>query len=453
MGRRQSWTPENQAEWRTLRDDEAFKSIQRICTKGIRKVEHSDLDALVSASPHLSPTDSLADLRKAVRGRVAQIPEPERRKALLVLFRATDESRSMPVEATLRLARVKLGEANPHRAAVAKKKGIQESAVADLQLVEGLPTGNDTFRRVPKGSHAPGEYFLLLRDIYEELVPVDTAKFARGPLPAVEHVPPTLVPISEPQPEHIDVLRRIANEHYGTDLELTQFAKVFLNEHELIEGLSMDVALSDHSDDFYLYSVVRHFRARFKTYTAGVVLGDTARAALSRAVPELRDLIWLPLETPDLDKAVTELIRAGLLEIRDRSGASGYRSARFEPLSNPDLDQRLEDAESLDSDLYRLLGVQVTDQSELLEYRSTLHMRLARKRRRCGWFVDGPTYVERITIDLSGFADAATSDHANVQFYLPGSDNYASPEELDQRRFERTVRDWAVRHHGYAIHW
>jgi hypothetical protein len=216
----------------------------------------------------------------------------------------------------------------------------------------------------------------------------------------------------------------------------------------------MEVWLTDDGEDEFRFHVIREFHARFSEYTVAVVLGDDARASITRCIPELKDVIWLPPETEDLDSVVEEMIRDGLLELRDRRSRTGFKAARFVPLDDGhEFAIRISNDGVTSPTLYRLLTLQIPGEHELVHFRSTLHMPLRKSRRRCAWFADGPTFIERISVDLSGLTDAATSEHANVYFMLPGTRSYSTATELESRRFERVVREWAVRHHGFLIQW
>lgn len=450
-GRKPTWTAEQRAAWQALRDSPCFKELYSIVSVGLGQVDKASISTLLSESPYFSSESSLS-ARNKIRAAIAKLPEPERQEALLAVLRATQESSGMSsVDSAFRLARVKLGEGEPHRERVARLVGRPADKVTDLELSDALvPKSNEKFRKTP-GRSKPGTLWLLLRDLYEQLLPPDGEDLdLEGP-----HAHPDTSELrTPPSKADVDAVKAVVRQHYGTDLELTEFAKVLLTDHEVIEHLDMRVTLTDCDDDFYFYNVERHFQARFKHYTAAVAIGDATRAALMRCLPELKELIWLPPETPDLDEAVGELVQDGLLEIRDRSREGGYRSASFKRLPDDhDFEQRLRENESVQPESYRLLAVQITDEAELVDLRSTLHMRLNRSRRRCGWFADGPTYVDQVIIDLSGFADSATSDRANVYFFLPGTDGYSREPEASKKRFERNVHDWVVRHHGFAIHW
>jgi hypothetical protein len=452
MGRIRRWTEKNLKEWTDLRQEPAFKAVEIVASKGLKKVEKADLEPLLAVSPCLSDKTSLASVRQAIRAAVAGLAESRHAEALLALLRATTESEAMSVESAIRLSRVMLGQADAHVPKMEQQLGRRPTA---LELIPKLPADNANFRKAPQTKRAPGDYFFLLRELYEELVPWDIRK----PQIAGEHSsrqgerndrPSIGVPIKT----ELDIIKDIAQRHYGTTLELTQLARIFLTEHDVIESLNIDITLTDDTSQWYRFSVTRDFSARFTRYTVGVVIGDDARAALMRCIPELKDIIWLPPETPDLDASVDELIQDGLLEIRDRSSQRGYRPAPFEPIPDgSDLIIRLERDGTVEPSDYRLLHVALADEAELMNYRSTLHMRLNRGRRRCAWFADGPTFVNKINIDLTGFTDAATSSNTNVYFFLPGTASYSKSAELGGKLFERTVSDWVFRHHGFAIHW
>lgn len=449
--------------------------------KGLEHLERSDVAALAAASPKLAAAASLSEIRQEIRSAAAGLEMP-RNGAALALLRATAESRSMGLESARRLTRVKLGEvAADARVPVARQRGKKPEELTDLELIAALrPAESAVLRRPPSPDRRPGDAFYLLREVHDALClghteSVDTVRAPgleppelSGPIaadrrqrPRVAAVgglavadPPSTPARLEASEAAIESLRQLISAHFGTHLELTRFARGVLSAHEALENLSISVELLDGDETFFTFRVVREFKARFSRYVVGVAVGDEARAALIRCLPELRELIWLPPETPDLDTAVDELIEGGLLEIRNPRSASGYRSARFAPLApDDDLLAQLAEHAEVDEDTVRLLAVEVGGEAELAQYRSSLDMRLARARRRCAWFVDGPVFIDRIRIDLRGFADAAESGHTNVYFFVPGTESYSSSTELERRHFEREVHDWALRQHGFAIHW
>jgi hypothetical protein len=468
MGRKSRWGPDRYAAWELLRRDPAFTVIDTITSEGLHKVDAAELSPLVSASPALTTkSSSPSALRAEIIEAAKRLTDPARSEAVLVLLRATEESRALPVASAHRLARVKLGAGIPFAAAATKRL---ERPPTDLELCSEIPR-EGSFRRAPSEKRPPGELFELLRDLYHELVPdlMEPPTDADGEAEQQGATIPASTEYDSSDPEapvsarwrgktptanHLAAIGRVVHRHYKTELDLTRFARAVLTPHDAIEGLTIDVTLTDDGEDWYRFNVIRTFHARFTHYTAGVVLGDHARATLMRCIPELKELIWLPPETRDIDAIVHELITDGLLETRDSTSSTGYRCAAFQPLGNEhEFAKRLRLDGSLDPNTYRLLGVDITDRAELVNYRSTLHMPLARGRRRCAWFADGPVFVEQINIDLTGFTDAASSDHANVYFFLPGTDSYSRGTETGSKTFERTVGDWILRHHGFMIHW
>jgi hypothetical protein len=468
-GRKPTWGTRRYAEWQALRAQPAFKALETIASQGLEKVDPADLAPLVSAAPTLSAKHaSPSAVKKEIIEAAVRLNDPARSQAVLVLLRETHESHPMPVASAHRLARVTLGEADGHVDALASKL---HRAPTQLELMDKIPADCSNFRRIPKKDRAPGKLFELLRDLYEELVPTpvdkpsttDVEAHSEGatiPADTTYDASDPQAPISTrwrgktPTVRDLAAIGRVVRKHYKTELDLTRFARAVLTPHDVIENLTIDVTLTDDGQDWYRFNVTRTFSARFIHYTAGVVLGDHARATLMRCIPELKELIWLPPETRDLDATVTELIKDGLLETRESTSSTGYRCAGFQPLADDhEFVKRLTLDGSLDPSTYRLLGVEITGSAELVGYRSTLHMPLARSRRRCAWFADGPVFVEKINIDLTDFTDAAESDHANVYFFLPGTDSYSRDAERGSKKFERTVRDWILRHHGFMIHW
>jgi hypothetical protein len=459
MGRKRLWSPEQYDAWRALRERPEFGAVEQLISIGLDKVDLPELDTLIVSSPRLSPKDPLSRVRRAIRDATKDVGDNRRTEALMALLRATDEARSLPLDSAHRLARVKLGEAAPHSVSLERKLGRPPTS---LELADTIPRDNGHFRRAPKVDRKPGEYFVLLRELYRELVPeprnaaMDDTDVRRGE--KRQQSKPRVAKSSSgraPESTNIEAVRKALKRHFRTELELTPLARVLLTDQEAIENLTMEVWLTDDGDDAFRFHVIREFHARFSEYTVAVVIGDDARASITRCIPELKDVIWLPPETGDLDAVVNEMIGDGLLELRDRRSRTGFKAARFVPLDDGhDFVTRLADDGVTSQALYRLLALQIPGGGrELVHFRSSLHMPLQRARRRCAWFADGPTFIDRISIDLSGLSDAAMSEHANVYFMLPGTRNYSTATELESKRFLRVVREWAVRHHGFLIHW
>jgi hypothetical protein len=468
MGRPKIWDDDLYQAWVDRCSDPAFDVVKKLASRGLEKIDAAELAPLVSDSPTLAKLDSPSAVKKEISNAAERLNDPARRQAVLVLLRATHDSRSLGVASAHRLARVVLGEADCHAPTLARRLGRPPTR---LELIDTIPPDSSNFRRSPRKDRPPGELFELLRDLYYELVPVrfeppsdarrDTEQQgATIPASTVYDASDPQAPVSTrwrgktPAVRDLAAIRRVVHKHYKTDLNLTRFARAVLTPHDVIENLTIDVTLTDDGKDWYRFNVTRAFNARFIHYTAGVVLGDHARATLMRCIPELKELIWLPPETRNLDATVAELISDGLLETRDSTSSTGYRCAGFQALADDhEFVERLRLDGSLDPNTYRLLSVDITGSAELVSYRSTLHMTLARSRRRCAWFADGPVFVEKINIDLTGFTDAITSEHANVYFFLPGTDSYSRGTETGSKRFQRTVDDWILRHHGFMIHW
>lgn len=465
MGRKKHWSSKRYEAWCALRKEPGFAVLELLGSMGIEKIDRTDLQGLIKVSPALSDSASLSEIKDAICGAARRLTNDRRTDAMLVVLRATEESANLPTESVHRLARVKLGEADPHIPTQERRLG---RAPTELELIETLSKDNSNFRRGPNLKRKPGDYFLLLRELYSELVPGAESLFEdsrTGPNSLSSDIaksPPPVNPSASkkaaqrsPTTSNIEAVRKALKRHFRTELELTQLARILLTDQDVIENLVMDIKLSDDRDDWFRFKVIREFHARFTEYTVGVVLGDDARATVTRCVPELKDVIWLPTETPNLDAVVDEMIQDGLLEIRDRLSQTGFKAARFLPLQDDhNFVTRIEHDGAITKDAYRLLGIDIAGgDSEVVHYRSTLNMPLRRTRRRCAWFADGPTFVDRISIDLQEFTDAVDSEHANVYFLLPGASSYSKDVELKTKRFERVVHDWVVRHHGFIIHW
>jgi hypothetical protein len=466
MGRKKIWNDEKYDDWSGLLMEPAFVALQLIVSRGLKRVEKTDLGALLSVSPHLSEAGSMSSLRRGVADAITRLDDERVSDALMALLRAKPESKQLQKDQAIRLARVKFGEVDSQVEALEQRIKATPTVYQLIELVSG---DNGNFCKRPTHDRGPGDYFLLLRELYEELMPDSghgsdvPSSHARDEAASVlthdaksrgdPHAFPEW-PIRSPSEADIDAVGRIAGQHYGTQLALARLAKLLLTEHDAIESLNMSVELIDNDSKWYFFNVVREFHARFTRYTAAVVLGDDTRAAVMRCIPELKDVIWLPSETSDLDATVDEMIDEGLLEISDGASKDGYSSAAFRRLGGDhEYVKRLKGDKSVDPATYRLLEVEIADEAALVNYRSTLHMRLTRSRRRCAWFADGPTFIHKITIDLTGFTDAANSKHTNVFFFLPYADSYSKEDEFGSKRFERTVDDWILRHHGFVIHW
>jgi hypothetical protein len=454
MGRKRLWSPEHYAAWRELRGRAEFIALERLVSLGLRKVDLPDLDPLIAVSPRLPAGRPLSDVKHAIEDTVNDIGDGPRSAALLALLRATEEAENLPLDAAQRLARVKLGEGDGH---IPRLRAELERLPTSLELIDLISRDNGHFRRAPKADRKPGEYFLLLRDLYRELIPasrnggdnirqVKNSSGRVGGGKAAAHARGT---------SELTAVRNALKSHFRTELELTQLARVLLTDQETIEHLAMDVTLTDHDADWFQFRVVREFHARFSDYTVAVVLGDEARAAVMRCIPELKDIIWLPSETPSIDVVVDEMVKGGLLALRDRRSQSGFKPAKFKRLNaRHEFVRRIKDDAVTNPESYRLLALEIPGGGrELVHFRSSLHMPLLRARRRCAWFADGPTFIDRISVDLSGFSDAVASEDANVYFMLPGTRNYSTADELRSKCFDRTVNDWVVRHHGFFIHW
>jgi hypothetical protein len=137
-----------------------------------------------------------------------------------------------------------------------------------------------------------------------------------------------------------------------------------------------------------------------------------------------------------------------MLQVRDERSVEGYDSVPFEPVARNDPMQARLHAQGVDDSKYRLIHYSIAADTELRHYRSVLPMQLRRARPHCSWFAEGPIYVNRIIVDISGFSDAATSEHPTVHYFLPGRTVSNQPP-----RFERIVHSWVVRRHGFVIRW
>lgn len=457
MGRRKEWLQRDYEVWRALRTEASFAALELLGGKGLDKVDQSELQPIIERSPALTAATSLAAIKTVIIDAAKGLANDRRRDALLVLLRATDESMNLATESVHRLARVKLGEADPHVVTLGRKLGATPSALA---LIQTIPQDNSNFRRAPNPKRKPGEYFFLLRELYRELVPTGASRSPideRGQPGKQETQDTTLSTMTRvaASETNMNAVREAIRRHYGTELELTQMARVLLTDLDVIEKLKIDITLTDDGQDWFRFNVVREFQARFMEYTIGVVLGDDTRAALSRRIPELKDVIWLPPQTPNIDVVAGEMVNDGLLEGADRRAKGGFRPLQFQPLpSDHEFFSRMAEERDISKGSYRLLTIdRASNGSEAVHYRSTLHMPLHRSRRRCAWFADGPTFIDSITIDLSNFSDALNSAHANVYFMLPGTNSYSDEAERSGKVFKRIVCDWVVRHHGFIIHW
>ncbi|MGE5700823.1 MAG: hypothetical protein ACM3VU_00240 [Arthrospira platensis] len=461
MGRIKQWLPQHYEEWCALRREPAFASLEQLVSRGLNRIDQPELQALVEASPTLAAASSLSEIKATIRDAGQKLADSGRANALLVVLRATDESANLPTDSIHRLARVKLGEGDGHISTLERRLN---RAPTSLQLADAIPKDSSNFRRKPELRRKPGDLFFLLRELYRDLVPgadIPVLVSNENGHDEVKVHPASLALPSKPArrraptKSNIEVVREAIRRHCQTELELTQFARVILTDLDVIENLTIDVKLTDDGEDWFDFNVVREFHAQFKEYTVGIVLGDESRAVLSRCIPELKDVIWLPPETQDLDAVANEIVRDGLLEVIDRRSKSGFTPLLFLPLpANHEFLARIARTEAVTDASYRLLTADFDPGSgEHVHYRSTLCMPLHRTRRRCAWFADGPTFIDGISIDLSEFRDAAESDHTNVYFMLPGTSNYSDVAERDDKRFKREVRDWVVRHHGFIIHW
>ena len=476
-GRKSTWGTPQSDSWLELRAQPAFQVLERLVSTGLYKLDISEMEPLIDAAPALA---SLGDatpsaVRNEILAAVRRVGAERRVAALEALLHATEESEALNVAAVHQLARVELGEAD-HLKKSAERRIKRDPTRLDLvdELKLAVPDDSSNFRRAPSRGRPPGELFALLRDLYRELVPRTRERGGTVVAPNAPEVPPKGATIpgipdagagsepsvsalwrgKSPNKEDIAAIGRVARRHYGTELDLTQLARAVLTPQDAVENLTIDITLSDDGPEWFRFNVIRTFQARFTHFTAGVVLGDRTRASVMRLIPELKELIWLPPETTDIDAAVEELIEDGLLEVRDDDGSETYRPARFEHLGVDDeLNARLSLDEDLDPAAYRLLALSLPGEPELVGYRSTLHMRLARSRKRCGWFADGAVYLNDVRIDLSQFSDTASNPNANVYFFLPGTNSYSDGAELGQKVFERAVNAWIFRHHGFAIHW
>jgi hypothetical protein len=441
MGRKKSWTAKNQKDWALLRATPTFQALEFLAGEGLLKVDPGDIRELVEESPELTSHSNLATFRAEMMAAIERIEPEARREAVAALLRATPESEALKVAQAQALARVHLGEADNWRGQIAKRSGKVESDVTPLELLEGIRTGNENFRRPPKPSRRPGERFRLLRDLYDQLSPGRDAGHA-----IVDQQPRGAAVSVEGRRDSEDV-RQILKRQYDTELELERFAALVIDDHRAIEHLSLDVVLSNCCDELFLFSVNREFHARFDRYVVGIAAGSESHRASMRLVPELRELIWLP-EGTDLKRETTALVEDGMLMIRDTATTTGYRPALFDDVAADDpLAERVAGA-GLREGEYRLIEARIENPDSLLHYRSSLGMRLKRERRRCTWFADGPTYVDKIRIDVSGMDDATRSSNLAVADFLPGTEIACGPQ-----RFEREVHAWVVRHHGFTISW
>lgn len=445
MGRKKVWTDINRDGWEALRNKEGFKALESIASTGLLKAEPADIRPLVEESPLLNSHENLSSFRREIRKAIKRIESQARRDALLALLRSTPESELLSLDQCQSLARVYLGEAEANRRSVARKVGKSEDKVTALEMIAGLTNNNEGFRRAPKKSHRPGERLRLLRELYDQLVLDPSAVL--DPEVTDQPLDPGRPEVEEDVERDYDQIRRVLSRRYGTELELTRFAAVLIDEHRALENLSLKVELKDYDEEMFSFKVSREFRARFDRYVVGIAAGDRPHRAIMRLVPELRELIWLPAGT-DLDSTVSELVAEGLLMVRDPAAPSGYTPALFEDLQPRDSIAGRVETEGLDSSEYRLIEAQIDSSDEHRQYRSLLDMHLRRQRRRCTWFADGPTYVDEIQIDIGEFEDAATSSHVSVAYFLPGTDLPTPPQ-----RYERSVQSWVVRHHGFTISW
>ncbi len=425
-----------------MRATGAFETLELLATKGLSKVESSDVRPLVEESPFLTSYTNLTVFRREIGEAIGQVEPTASQLALRALLRASPESEPLSTDRAQSLARVYLGEAEHAREKIARRKGKKGEDVTSLEMIPGLPTGNEKFRRGPKKTHSPGRRFLLLRELYDQLIPGVDSKAE----PAIVDQPLDVVTYTSGE-EDVEEVRRILRRQYGTGLELTRFASIVIDDHRVIENLSLNVKLRDYCAEKFLFEVNRDFRARFDRYVVGIAAGDRAHRAVMRLVPELRELIWLPPDT-NLDTTVEELVSDGMLMMRDTSATTGYRSAHFDEVSADDPVAVRVETDGLDRKDYRLIEARLDHPNELLHYRSALGMHLRRERRRCTWFADGPTYVDEIQIDVSGLEDAATSNNVAVVYFLPGTDVALGPHT-----YEREVHSWIVRHHGFTISW
>ena len=441
MSRKRSWTSKSEDDWALLRAMPAFQALEFLAGEGLFKAEPSDIRELVEGSPELTSHSNLTTFRAEIMAAISRIEPEPRREAVAALLRATPEAKALKVAQAQELARVHLGEAESWRAQIAKRSGKAEGDVTPLQMLEGIRTGNENFRRAPKSSRRPGERFRLLRDLYDQLFPDRDAE------PAIVDQQPRGGVVSAGAQRDSEEVRQILKRQYNTELELERFAALVIDDHRAIEHLSLDVALSNHCEELFLFSVNREFHARFDRYVVGIAAGSETHRAIMRLVPELRELIWLP-EGTDLEPVTTALVEDGMLMIRDAATTTGYRPALFDdvPADDP-LAERVSGAE-LRAGEYRLIEARIENPDSLLHYRSSLGMPLKRERRRCTWFADGPTYVDNIRIDVSGMDDASGSNNLAVAYFLPGTEISCGPQ-----RFEREVHDWVARHHGFTISW
>lgn len=444
MGREPSWTEKNWEDWDQLRTTPEFSALAGIATKGLSKLEPSDVKNLLEASPVLTPSNNVTAIRRDFKDAISRVEPETRRLALEALMRASEISERMTVDGAQKLARVFLGEANGGLAGRARQLGKEESELTPLEKTGALTGDNEAFRRAPKKGHRPGERMLLLRDLYDQLFPAEGA-----PVPAAEVIadqPLDTVTYKSAQSD-LKHVRTILERQYETTLELTRFASIIIDDHRAIEHLSMNVELRDCDEDYFWFDVKRDFSARIDRYFIGIAAGEHSHRTVMRHVPELRELIWLPPDT-DLETEVDKLVRDGMLMMRDPKAASGYRAAEFVEIPEDDpVAERLR-GDGLDRRDYRLLEAEEVIPDELLQYRSALCMRLRRERRRCTWFADGPTYIDDVSISIAGFADAADSNNLAVAYFMPGTDLSHGPD-----RFEREVQSWVVRHHGFTISW
>ncbi len=358
-------------------------------------------------------------------------------------MRASNISENMTTERSYQLARVYLGEADENLVHLARELGKNEDELTPLEKMGAITGSNESFRRTPKIKHRPGQRMYLLRDLYDQLFPGEEVP---GPPVQVIDQPVDRVTYASGQSD-LERVRKILQRQYDTTLELTRFASVVIDDHRAIEHLVMEVELRDCDDEYFWFDVRRDFSARLDRYFVGVAAGQDAHRTVMRHVPELRELIWLPPDT-DLETEVDELVKNGMLMVRDTSAASGFRAAAFTEIPEDDpITERLK-RDGLNMRDYRLLEADRLNPDELLQYRSALCMRLRRERRRCTWFADGPTYVNKVRISIGDFGDAVESPNLSVAYFMPGSDLSDGPD-----LFERDVRSWVVRHHGFTISW
>ena len=433
MGRNRIWTEAKYREWRDLVASPTFGALRIAVQTGIDAADLNDLDPLmVEIGPRLN------DARAAVRRAAASLEPASRARAVEVLLRANTESRTLSVADTYRLAMFYL--TNP---AVEHYDGRSVSEKLNL-----APQDTSGFRKAPSAKRQPGELFRLLRDLHDALLTGSTNASDPDLEPLSPEVEAAVRHAQTGSSRELKDVARLIGSRYGTDLELTDFASLVVEDHQVIERLEMVVSLRDYDEESFLFHVTREFQARFNRYVVCIACGDPVHRNVDRTIPELRELIWLPDDTRDLDHRVTELINEGMLQIRDDKSAEGYQSVTFSPVPETDpLQQRLR-AQGVDPDMYRLVSYDVRARGELRHYRSILPMQLRRARRHCAWLAEGPTYINRIVVDVSEFADAASSSAAKVHYFLPGRDVSTSPP-----RFERVVQNWTVRRHGFVICW